>query len=47
MKLLRNILNGLENKQYKCRKNREWRHEYMSLQMNYQEKFEQGVEQEK
>ena len=34
MKLLRNILNGLENKQYKCRKNREWRHEYMTLQMS-------------
>ena len=37
MKLLRNILNGLENKQYKCRKNREWRHEYMTLLMRDRE----------
>ncbi len=29
------------------RKNEKWRLEYMTLQMNYQEKYEQGVEQEK
>ena len=29
------------------RKNEKWRLDYMTLQMNYQEKYEQGVEQEK
>lgn len=29
------------------RKNEKWRMDYMTLQMNYQEKYEQGVEQEK
>ena len=30
-----------------AKKDGEWSHEYMTLQMNYQEKYEQGVEQEK
>ena len=29
------------------RKNEKWRMDYMTLQMNYQEKYEQGVEQGK
>ena len=29
------------------RKNEKWRLDYMTLQMNYQEKYEQGIEQEK
>lgn len=29
------------------RNNEKWRLDYMTLQMSYQEKFEQGVEQEK
>ena len=29
------------------RKNEKWRLDYMTLQMNYQEKYEQGIEHEK
>ena len=31
----------------RLRKSEKWRLDYMTLQMHYQEKFEQGIEQEK
>ena len=37
----------LEEAVQSVRKNEKWRLDYMTLQMNYQEKYEQGVEQEK
>lgn len=37
----------LEEAVQSVRKNEKWRLNYMTLQMNYQEKYEQGVEQEK
>ena len=45
------FVDELEEAVENARKNREWRHDDMTLQMNYQEKYEQGigqgVEQEK
>ena len=37
----------LEEAVEKAKKNRKWRHEYMTLLMRYQENFEKGIEQGK
>ena len=57
MKRLLNFIDGqepedeytrdLEEAVKSVRNNEKWRLDYMTLQMNYQEKYEQGVEQEK
>ena len=57
MKKLLNFIDGkepeddftreLDEAVQSVRKNEKWRLDYMTLQMNYQEKYEQGVEHEK